>query len=67
MPKGSYGIFETLTSGGETVVATNFTKFGAMYIVEVARVVAVIVVLYGWVLLPRTRVRPLDILERRRR
>lgn len=26
-----------LTSGGETVVATNYTEFGAMYIIEVAR------------------------------
>lgn len=29
--------FEALTSGGETVIATNFTEFGAMYIIEVAR------------------------------
>lgn len=29
--------FEILTSGGETVVATNYTEFGAMYIIEVAR------------------------------
>ena len=29
--------FEMLTSGGETVVATNYTEFGAMYIIEVAR------------------------------
>ena len=29
--------FEPLTSGGETVIATNFTEFGAMYIIEVAR------------------------------
>ena len=29
--------FEMLISGGETVVATNYTEFGAMYIIEVAR------------------------------
>lgn len=29
--------FEPLRSGGETVIATNFTEFGAMYIIEVAR------------------------------
>ena len=29
--------FEPLMSGGETVIATNFTEFGAMYIIEVAR------------------------------
>ena len=29
--------FEMLTSGGETVVATNYTEFGTMYIIEVAR------------------------------
>ena len=29
--------FGPLTSGGETVIATNFTEFGAMYIIEVAR------------------------------
>ena len=29
--------FEPLTRGGETVIATNFTEFGAMYIIEVAR------------------------------
>ena len=29
--------FEMLTSVGETVVATNYTEFGAMYIIEVAR------------------------------
>ena len=29
--------FEPLTSGGETVIATNFTEFGAMYIIVVAR------------------------------
>ena len=29
--------FEPLTSGGETVIATTFTEFGAMYIIEVAR------------------------------
>lgn len=29
--------FDPLTSGGETVIATDFTEFGAMYIVEVAR------------------------------
>ena len=29
--------FEMLTSGGETVVTTNYTEFGAMYIIEVAR------------------------------
>ena len=29
--------FKPLTSGGETVIATNFTEFGAMYIIEVAR------------------------------
>ena len=29
--------FEAFTSGGETVIATNFTEFGAMYIIEVAR------------------------------
>lgn len=29
--------WQSLTGGGETVVATDFTEFGAMYIVEVAR------------------------------
>lgn len=29
--------FQPLTSGGETVIATDFTEFGAMYIIEVAR------------------------------
>ena len=36
-PKTIKRHFEMLTSGGETVVATNYTEFGAMYIVEVAR------------------------------
>ena len=37
VPKTIKGHFEMLTSGGETVVATNYTEFGAMYIIEVAR------------------------------
>ena len=37
MPKTIKRHFEMLTSGGETVVATNYTEFGAMYIIEVAR------------------------------
>ena len=36
-PKTIRRHFERLTSGGETVIATNFTEFGAMYIIEVAR------------------------------
>lgn len=36
-PKIIRRYFEPLTSGGETVIATNFTEFGAMYIIEVAR------------------------------
>ena len=36
-PKTIRRHFEPLTSGGETVIATNFTEFGAMYIIEVAR------------------------------
>lgn len=36
-PKTIKRHFEMLTSGGETVVATNHTEFGAMYIIEVAR------------------------------
>ena len=37
VPKMIKRHFEMLTSGGETVVATNYTEFGAMYIIEVAR------------------------------
>lgn len=37
VPKRIKRNFEMLTSGGETVVATNYTEFGAMYIIEVAR------------------------------
>lgn len=37
VPKTIKRHFEMLTSGGETVVATNYTDFGAMYIIEVAR------------------------------
>lgn len=37
VPKTITRHFEMLTSGGETVVATNYTEFGAMYIIEVAR------------------------------
>ena len=37
VPKTIKRHFELLTSGGETVVATNYTEFGAMYIIEVAR------------------------------
>jgi len=37
VPKTIKRYFEMLTSGGETVVATNYTEFGAMYIIEVAR------------------------------
>ena len=37
VPKTIRRHFEPLTSGGETVIATNFTEFGAMYIIEVAR------------------------------
>ena len=37
VPKTIKRNFEMLTSGGETVVATNYTEFGAMYIIEVAR------------------------------
>ena len=36
-PKTIKRHFEMLNSGGETVVATNYTEFGAMYIIEVAR------------------------------
>ncbi|SNV72260.1 radical SAM protein [Veillonella rodentium] len=36
-PKTIRRHFGPLTSGGETVVATNYTEFGAMYIIEVAR------------------------------
>ncbi|WP_251422660.1 radical SAM protein [Veillonella agrestimuris] len=36
-PKTIKRHFEPLTSGGETVIATDFTEFGAMYIIEVAR------------------------------
>ena len=36
-PKTIKRHFEMLTSGGETVVATNYTEFGAMYIIEVTR------------------------------
>ena len=36
-PKTIKRHFEMLASGGETVVATNYTEFGAMYIIEVAR------------------------------
>lgn len=37
VPKTIKRHFEMLTRGGETVVATNYTEFGAMYIIEVAR------------------------------
>ena len=37
VPKTIKRHFEMLTSGGETVVATNYTEFRAMYIIEVAR------------------------------
>lgn len=37
VPKTIKRHFEMLTSGGETVVATNYTEFGAMYIIEVVR------------------------------
>ena len=37
VPKTIKRHFQMLTSGGETVVATNYTEFGAMYIIEVAR------------------------------
>ena len=37
VPKTIKRHFEMLTSGGETVVATNYTEFGGMYIIEVAR------------------------------
>lgn len=37
VPKTIKRHYEMLTSGGETVVATNYTEFGAMYIIEVAR------------------------------
>ena len=37
VPKTIKRHFKMLTSGGETVVATNYTEFGAMYIIEVAR------------------------------
>lgn len=37
VPKRIKRHFEMLTSSGETVVATNYTEFGAMYIIEVAR------------------------------
>lgn len=37
VPKTIKRHFEMLISGGETVVATNYTEFGAMYIIEVAR------------------------------
>ena len=37
VPKTIKRHFEMLTSGGETVVSTNYTEFGAMYIIEVAR------------------------------
>ena len=37
VPKTIKRHFGMLTSGGETVVATNYTEFGAMYIIEVAR------------------------------
>lgn len=37
VPKTIKRHFEMLTSGGEMVVATNYTEFGAMYIIEVAR------------------------------
>ncbi|WP_298715065.1 TIGR03960 family B12-binding radical SAM protein [uncultured Veillonella sp.] len=37
VPKTIKRHFDMLTSGGETVVATNYTEFGAMYIIEVAR------------------------------
>ena len=37
VPKTIKRHFEMLTSGGETVVATNYTEFGAIYIIEVAR------------------------------
>ena len=37
VPKTIKRHFEMLTSGGETIVATNYTEFGAMYIIEVAR------------------------------
>lgn len=37
VPKRIKRHFEMLTRGGETVVATNYTEFGAMYIIEVAR------------------------------
>lgn len=37
VPKTIKRHFEMLTSGGETVVATNYSEFGAMYIIEVAR------------------------------
>ena len=37
VPKTIKRHFEMLTSGGETVVATNYTEFGAMYIIEIAR------------------------------
>ena len=36
-PKSYDATLRPLTSGGETVIATNFTEFGAMYIIEVAR------------------------------
>ncbi|WP_273419969.1 radical SAM protein [Veillonella caviae] len=36
-PHTIYRHFQPLTSGGETVIATDFTEFGAMYIIEVAR------------------------------
>lgn len=37
IPKTIRRYYEPLTREGETVVATDFTEFGAMYIVEVAR------------------------------
>ena len=47
VPKTIKRHFEMLTSGGETVVATNYTEFGAMYIIEVA-VGAVVIVASVW-------------------
>ncbi len=54
-PKTIKRHFEMLTSGGETVVATNYTEFGAMYIIEVARGLwTALSILYGRLLFPCT-------------
>ena len=68
VPKTIKRHFEMLTSGGETVVATNYTEFGASDIIEVCTWLwSPLSILHGWVLLPRTSCTAFRNFERRRR